>query len=496
MKMVIQKVFLILCILVSLSPFSIGTLKSEVRNSHNQANAKEKPPLITKTNHSDRPNVLLIGIETLRADHVSCLGYHRNTTPTFDKLAKEGVLFSKAIATSSWTMPTNMSAFTSLYPSVHKTTTYQERLPEGRNTLAQILKENGYLTAAFVSNATLGHQYGFSKGFDLYDDFSVALDLGVDLFGNNDRTGQNARTTLTNEVVSRAAIGWLQKNHTKQFFMFVFYFDPHYDYIPPPPFDTVFDPDYKGSINGRDIAYEPRKSTRPPQRDLDHIIALYDGEILYTDGYVSKLLEKFAEYRILDETLIIIFGDHGDEFYEHGSTAHSHSLYTELTHIPLIFNWPRAIPRNKRVSAIVGQVDIMPTVLDYLDIEYDGFMQGSSLRPLIEGQKNNLHDVVYSELTTAENKVLSAATTEDYKFILNLSTGSKQLFDLNNDPNEQINIYESRSSAGSVPLEYQLKQWFVNNEKITKQLFGNENLQKIELDEDQLRQLKSLGYLQ
>ena len=509
MKIVTQKVFLILCILFGLSSFGIGASYSsfdntgykgkaegEIRNSHKQANEKERPSLITKTNHPDRPNVLLIGIETLRADHVGCLGHHRNTTPTFDKLAKEGVLFSNAIATSSWTMPTNMSVFTSLYPDVHKTTTYQEKLPEARNTLAQILKENGYITAAFVSNPTLGHQYGFSKGFDLYDDFSVALDLGADLFGNNDRTGQNARTTLTNEVVSRAAIGWLQKNHTKPFFMFVFYFDPHHDYIPPPPFDTVFDPDYEGSIDGRGIAYEPRKSTRPAQRDLEHIIALYDGEILYTDGYVSKLLEKFAEYGILDETLIVLFGDHGDEFYEHGSTAHAHTLYNELIHIPLIFTLPSLIPQNKRVGAMVSQVDIMPTILDYLNIEYDGFIQGRSLRPLVEGPKNNLHDVVYAEVKTPKNEALSAVITENHKFILNSSTGSKELFDLNNDPNEQNNIYESRLLAGSVPLEYQLKQWLANNEKITRQLFGNENLQKIELDENQLKQLKSLGYLQ
>ena len=441
---------------------------------------------------ANKPNVLLIGVETLRADHVSCLGYPRATTPTLDKLAKQGALFSKAIGTSSWTMPTNMSIFTSLYPGVHKTTDYQKKLPPGRVTLAEIMKTQGYTTAAFVSNPTLGSQYGFSRGFDLYDDFSVNLDLGLNIFENNDRGSQHVLNAMTSEAVNRAAISWLQKNYNEPFFMFVFYFDPHYDYVPPPPFDTIFDPNYDGRINGHGIVNKPQ----PQPRDLEHIIALYDGEILYTDGYISKLLEKFAEYGIMDNTLVVVFGDHGDEFYEHGSTAHGQSLHNELTHIPLIFRWPRAIAGNKKIDCLVSQVDIMPTILDYLDIQYGGYMQGKSLKGLIEGNQEKLHDIVYGEVSIHKNKFFAAARSEDYKFILDLQTGEKQLFDINNDPNEQIDIYMEKSLEGPVLIENQLTLWLINNSKLAERLSGKEEDDSVELDEEQIRQLKALGYVQ
>ena len=509
MKIMTQKALLSFYIFVGLSSFSIiptycsfdktvcrGSNKAAICNWRNKTGAKENSPPATKAKWSRQPNVLLIGIETLRADHVSCLGYSRHTTPTLDNLAKEGVAFSRAIATSSWTIPTVMSVLTSLYPGVHKTTHTQRVLPKGITTLAEILKENGYKTVAFISNPTLDRRCGFSKGFDLYDDFTVQFDLGLDLFDNSDKGNQNIHTTMTSEAVNRAAIGWLQKNHRKPFFMFVFYFDPHYDYVPPPPFDTAFDPNYEGSVDGRGINSELRKSTRPRQRDLDHIIALYDGEVLYTDGYVSKLLEKFTEYGILDETLISVFGDHGDEFYEHGSTTHTHTLYNELIHVPLILRWPPEIPKNRRVDVMVSQVDIMPTVLDYLDIKYDGFMQGSSLRTLIERQDEKLHDVLYAEVSAEGNLVFAAAISRYKKLILHLNSGKKQLFDLINDPGEQIDIYKAQSSNEPIALESHLNLWLSNNNKLAKQLSGIEGFHKADLDEDRLRQLKALGYIQ
>ena len=478
MNILKQNVFLFYCIFITV--ISANTLRAEDNRS-----------VADKAGQTGKPNVLLIGVETLRADHVSCLGYTRATTPTLDKLAKEGALFSKAIATSSWTMPTNMSIFTSLYPGVHKTTDYQKKLPQGRSTLADIMKTQGYTTAAFVSNPTLGSQYGFSQGFDLYDDFSVDLDLGLNLFEDNDKGGKKVHNAMTSKAVNRSAISWLQKNYDNPFFMFVFYFDPHYDYIPPPPFDTIFDPNYDGRTDGRGIVNKPQ----PQPRDLEHIIALYDGEILYTDGYVSKLLEKFAEYGIIDNTLVVIYSDHGDEFYEHGSTAHGHSLHNELTHIPLIFNWPRAIAGNKKIDCLVSQIDIMPTILDYLDIQYSSDMQGKSLKGLIEGKEENPHDIVYGEVSIHPNKLFAAARSRNYKFILDLQTGKKQLFNINDDPDEQINIYLEKSLEGPVLIENQLTLRLINNSKLADRLSGKEE-DSVELDEEQIRQLKALGYVQ
>ena len=449
-----------------------------------------------ETEGPSRPNVLLIGIETLRADHVGCLGYFRDTTPTLDKLAKEGVVFSRAVAASSWTIPAVMSVFTSFYPGVHRTTDHRKKLPEKIGTLAEVLEKNGFMTAAFVSTTVLDSRHGFSRGFDLYDDFSVQLAIGLDLFGKNETAKQGIFSGApTSEPLNRAAISWLRKNHHKPFFMFVFYFDPHSDYVPPAPFDTVFDPGYEGSIDGRGISFEPKRSTCPPKKDLDHLIALYDGEILYTDGYISDLLEKFEEYGILDRTLVVVFGDHGEQFYEHGSASHGWTLYNEVIDVPLIFRWPPMVAKGTTVSAIVSQVDVMSTILDYLDVEYDGFVQGSSLRPLIEGQKDKLHEVVYAELNIEGSKVFSAAIGKDHKFILDLNTGGKQLFDLSVDSREQESVYPVRILSGPIPLEGRLMRYLADNERLTAQLCGAEESQKVELDEVRIRQLKALGYL-
>lgn len=441
----------------------------------------------------ERPYVLLIGIETLRADHVGYIGYSRNTTPTLDAVAKEGAFFSKVMATSSWTMPTVMSVLTSLYPEAHGTTSYDRKLPEDVNTLAEVLRENDYRTVAFVSNPTLDGRHGFYQGFDLYDDFSVWLGFGKLVGGPNADPNLDVHQILTNKQLTRAALRWIERHYQEPFFMFAFYFDPHYDYIPPPPFDAMFDPNYDGSVDGRGIVDEPRKSNRPPQRDLDHIIALYDGEIRYTDTYVSKLLNAFARFGILDQTLVVIFGDHGDEFYEHGSTGHAHTLYNELIHVPLILRWPSKIAKGKRIDALASQVDIMPTILDYLRIHHKQVMQGKSLRNLIEGRVRQVHDFVFS----GGRGHRCAVIKDRNKLILNPGAGASEFYDLVNDPREQNNIHQAKESSALVAsFERYLEQWTSENKKLAALFTRGSDFERVQLDEHRLKQLQALGYIQ
>ncbi len=443
-----------------------------------------------------RPNVLLIGIETLRADHVGHLGYSRNTTPALDAIAKEGVAFSKTMATASWTMPAVMSVLTSLYPEVHGTNKYDKKLPESVPTLAEVLRENGYKTVAFVSNPTLDGRHGFCRGFELYDDFSVWLDfvgMGKYVVGHNTAPNPDVHQTLTSEPLTWSALNWLERHYQEPFFMFVFYFDPHYDYIPPPPFDTMFDPNYDGSIDGRGIVEEPRKSNRPPQRDLDHIIALYDGEIHYTDTYISKLLDAFAKFGILDQTLVVIFGDHGDEFYEHGMTGHAHTLYNELIHIPLVLRWPSRIPKGRRIDALASQVDIMPTILDYLGIQHQQAIQGTSLKDLIEGRVCRVNEFVFAGTSIGKCAIIGNRS----KMILNHRAGGKEFYDLSNDPREQNSIYQAlESSPLVVSFERQWKEWSSGNKDIAAQFPRDSDSDRVRLDERRLKQLRALGYVQ
>lgn len=275
--------------------------------------------------------------------------------------------------------------------------------------------------------------------------------------------------------------------------MFVFYFDPHYDYIPPPPFDTMFDPNYDGSIDGRGIVEEPLKSNRPPQRDLDHIIALYDGEIHYTDTYISKLLDAFAKFGILDQTLVVIFGDHGDEFYEHGRTGHAHTLYNELIHIPLVLRWPSRIPKGRRIDALVSQVDIMPTILDYLGIQHQQAIQGTSLKDLIEGHICEVNEFVFAGASIGKCAIIGNRS----KMILNHRAGGKEFYDLSNDPREQNSIYQAlESSPLVVSFERQWKEWSLGNRDIAAQFPRDSDSDRVRLDEHRLKQLRALGYVQ
>ncbi|MHC4165403.1 MAG: sulfatase [Planctomycetota bacterium] len=450
---------------------------------------------IRGTRQSKRPNILLIGIETLRADHVGCLGYERDTTPTLDRLAREGVLCARTMSTSGWTLPSVMSAMTSLYPDVHQTYTCKNRLPGEVTTLAEVLKANGYTTVGFVSNPVLDGTFGFSDGFDLYDDFTISLDAGLDIFAVHDQTLNDQQLVHTGELVTRTADRWLQRNQGEPFFMFVFYIDPHYDYIPPAPFDTMFDPGYEGDIDGRGIHKEPRRSQRPSDRDLQHLLALYDGEIRYTDGCVAELLRLFAKSGVLENTVVVLFGDHGDEFYEHGKTAHDRTLYDEIIHVPLLFWGPDRLPAGKRIDALTSQIDIMPTILDYLGVPHKGPMQGASLRPLIEGKAERLRDTVWAELNTWVH--VQAVVSNHYKLVHNPGNNTWELYYLHGDPGEQTNLYAQPATSGvQLTLMAEWERLTRTNSALAGDVTHGGQIEKIQLDEQQLQKLKALGYAQ
>ena len=272
----------------------------------------EKAPQ-AKQQTLDTPNILLIVVESLRADHIGSLGYHQDTTPSIDRLASEGTLYTNTIAASSWTLPSCVSIMTSLYPGVHGVINTYKQLPQDATTLAEVLKAHGYATTAFVSSPTPAGRFGLGQGFDLYDDFSIVeLDLGPNLFEAHDATGLSVHHSLTSKAMNLLAKAWLRNNVDKKFFMFLFYFDPHLPYKPPGPYSAMFDPDYQGTAGGPDDSLRP--APQPLQRDLEHIKALYDGDVRYTDEYLGELMSWLAEKDLLENTLVVLTGDHGEEF--------------------------------------------------------------------------------------------------------------------------------------------------------------------------------------
>lgn len=393
------------------------------------ADVNISPPAVSEK------NVILITISTLRANHVTCLGYSRDTTPNYDEFAKQNILFTNAFATSGWMMPAHGSIFTSLYPGTHGATHIDKNLNEDPNTLAEILTSNGYCCAGFSCDPRLDREHGFGQGFDLYDDYSVLLMLDGLTFGTEKLDINKQRT---NALINDAAIGWLNKNTHKPFFLFVHYYDNHWDYLPPSPYDKLYDPNYNGKIDGKEISKEPLYSNPPDKMDIEHIIALYDGEVKQTDSDLGEMLKYLKKKGFYDNSIIIVMSDHGEQFYEHGNTSHQ-GLWDELVHIPLSISIPGASVKDKKINSLISQMDIMPTILDYLGMPIPVQCRGKSFKPVIEGKAESINDYVFMEYTAAAVPDIFAARSLKYKCYKD-NEGNYFSYDLENDSAEQKKI--------------------------------------------------------
>ena len=375
----------------------------------------------------ERPNIILISLDTVRADHLHCYGYHRPTSPTLDSLAARGWLFRNVVAQSSWTLPSHASLFSSLHLSSHGVTTWDDALPQEIVTLPEVLRGEGYLTGAVIGGA-LGTRYGLNQGFDTYDTrcFTSAT-----------------KSTVTNPCTHTHAVEWLRTWGHAPFFLFLHYWDVHDPYVPPAPFDTLFDPGYHGSVKGWEtlngwealLARFGGSFARLSRQDRDHIMALYDGEIASTDRFLGMLFHELRALDLEKKTLVVITSDHGDEFLEHGHTGHGKTLFRELVDIPLIWVEPRGRSRPSTVEDIIQSIDIAPTILNYLGIPAPTTMQGRSLLPVMRG--SGLSPMpAYSEVVgfNLRQGRQYAVVSGHKKLILQTKDGTLDAYDLATDP--------------------------------------------------------------
>jgi len=439
-------------------------------------------------------NLLVISIDTCRADHLTCYGYNRDTSPHLDQLAKEGVLFEDVTAASSWTVPAHMSMFTSLYPSVHEVQNFTNQLGEDVPTLAQRLAQSGYVTAAFVTGPVLNHWFGFNRGFQLYDDFTVNQRVGIEhpMVGIESNTGSASMLdqVITDPVITELATQWLQKHSRENFFLFLHYWDCHYDYKPPPPYDKKFDPGYKGPENGLHISERERDIEKSISvMDLAHMVALYDGDIAETDEHVGKILQLLQNLRLSEKTLVIVLSDHGEGFLEHGKIRHANSLYEELLHVPLIMRLPGVIPAGKRVAGNVSHVDLMPTVLGLLETPSPSRMQGIDLSPAILGDQPVPERLIYSELTMGLD--LRAVRWGNRKLLGSMTTGTLDGAQLEEVAGGREKLIAGADLKKDCP-EAMLRALTMGPPSTAKAKAGQAN----EPDADLIRRLKSLGYTQ
>lgn len=392
----------------------------------------------------EHPNVLLISIDTLRSDHLGCYGYERATAPSIDRLAQEGVLFENHISSSSWTLPAHASMFTGLSDSVHGCLDAQgTALAPAFTTLAEYFGRGGYDTAGFFAGPYLDPAFGLGQGFDLYQNCTSYQELTRNVPREDWAVGkdvmQASHKDITNERVYGAVRSWFdgrrQTRARAPFFAFVHMWDVHFDFTPPAPYDTMFDPDYEGDITGENFFFDPRIDASLPERDKEHLLALYDGEIRWTDTFVGRLLADLEEAGLSDDTVVVVTSDHGTEFFEHGAKAHRTTLFDELIHIPLVIRFPKALPAGRRVSAQTRMIDLVPTLLELCGLPPAEGAMGKSLVPLARGQVTDLGEPAISELHSM-GRDLRSVRSDSAKRIDNLVRGSQVWYDLATDPGE------------------------------------------------------------
>ena len=333
---------------------------------------------------SELPDIVLVSIDSLRPDHLGCYGYRPPTSPNIDTIAGGGVRFETALSTTSWTLPAHAALFTGLFDSTHGLVTNGLTLSPKTATLAECLKQRGYRTAGFFGGPYLHPAFGLSKGFDVWE--SCMSPATEDLVTSGALGGESAHEDVTGPRTVAALGKFLEKPDSRPLFLFVHLFDVHYDYNPPPEDVRPFDPDYTGTLDFSHLDANPAISKDMSPRDREHLVALYDGEIRFTDRNLKSLLALLEHQRSDHARLLVVTGDHGEEFFEHGGKGHQSSLFDEQVRIPMIWNWPGKIPRDTLVRDPVRIIDIMPTLLAVAGVEKPPSMQGRSLWPLLTGK--------------------------------------------------------------------------------------------------------------
>ncbi len=392
-------------------------------------------------------NVLLISIDTCRADRLGCYGAQGGVTPNMDRLAAEGTLFENVVSPAPVTLPAHSSMFTGTVPPTHGVRdNLAYRLGAANVTLAERLKESGLATAAVVGAFVLDSRTGIDQGFDYYDDrFSVSLD-------------DVASAERRGEQVSQRGIAWLQEHHEEPFFLFLHYFDPHFTYDPPEPFRSNF-------------AADP-----------------YSAEIAYVDHCIGLVTDALNVLGVLDSTLIIVTSDHGEMLGEHGESTHTYFVYEAAVRVPLIFRLPGGIP-GQRISEQVGLIDVAPTVVGLLDLPPMEQVQGADLSAVLSsGTAPDPARAFYLESivpTTYGGNPLFGLLRKRWKYIL---TTRPELYDLDADPAEATNLATERADK-RVAMDEALRATI---ERSARKSAPDSSADR---DDEALRKIRSLGYV-
>ncbi len=439
--------FLVSCVVLSLL-FSLGACSNSSKTS-------QEPR--TGSTQSRGANVLLVTVDTLRADYLSCYGKKTVSTPNIDSMAARGVLFTQAVVQIPLTTPSHASILTGTYPQVHKIRDIGAFVLDSNVlTLASVSSQAGLETGAVVGSAVLNRQFGLSKGFNFYFDDMKEEEASGRLPG--------MVAEIRGEMVTQHAIEWLDERKRqgigvtpgKNFLLWVHYYDPHFPYDPPGAYRSKYAKD------------------------------LYGGEVAYTDEQIGRLLDWLRDEHLLDRTLVLLLSDHGESLGEHGEYTHGVFLYESTVHIPLIVAGP-GIPKGQVVTQQVRSIDVMPTITDYLGLSPGNQVQGTSLMPAIVERKRVRTNYSYMETLYPKTHLgwseLRGTRTDEWKLIV---SPKPELYRMTDDSNETRNVV-TQYPADSDRLQKQV--WEIAG---PPQNLGILKMQPV--DEQTRQQLQSLGY--
>ncbi len=443
-------------------------------------------------------HVILITIDTLRADALSSYGGTVTSTPNIDSLAKDGTLFKNAYSAAPWTLPSFSSIMTGVSPTVHKTFAFDSVLPDKFKTIAEYLRDSGYYTAAIGDNFYLHPEFNMDQGFLEYN-FYPRRQMVVDSFGATliKKSFPNTMNPYAStDQLTDLAIDWIGKNRDSDFFLWVHYYDPHIPYSPPREYIS------KSAVPDDSIGYQLWSASAirdghfaPSASQREWIKELYDAEVRYVDASLGRLLEAFKEESLYKSSLIILTSDHGEEFWEHDGFEHGHTLYNELLHVPLIVKLPGKHSARVVEDEVTTQ-SLMPTVLDMTRIRNEsGHATAESLSPLLAENPSSFAEepLVSTGLLYYENR--EGVIFRGSKYIESLVTGQGELYDLRTDPGEQIPLDLSRNRMKSDQAKNIMFNHNRESEMLTKEL-GVSNTEKAALDKEKIEKLKALNYIQ
>ncbi len=468
---------------VSLSPWQGRTVELDIRiQNRDREHAKaywrriqlQTVEEVPRRPASAGPNLLLVVVDTLRADHTSLYGYRRRTTPFLERLGEESLVFEHAVSPASWTLPAMGSVLTGLYPPQHGAVQGGKGLDERFRTLGEIVQEAGLTTFGVSANPIINVKQGFAQGFEEF----------------------RHEPWRPAPQVNRIFRSWLDGKQDLQWFAYLHYIDPHGPYDAPAPEGTLWaDPDYAGTFtedNALNRLYFTQNYGLPPalpydQRDIRYLIDAYDGEIRFWDRHLKELIEHLRTQRLLESTIVIVLSDHGEAFVEHSKFKHGHDLYQETVRVPLLIRYPRLGAGRRRRPVETRRVFLAALRL-----------LGLSTSP--PAPEDLLADdgpdaAVFSHVSypTVPHQVLpreamAAIRLSDWKLIRNLDHDRVELYHLGRDPREHTDLSTSRPEIAG-PLGRDLENWLAAQSPGAAEA-------PAAIDEETIETLRALGYLE